>query len=173
MASLSSLKIITAIGQLLGTSTNDTAAAGNVGEELVSRITSTSAAGADATYFVATSLVLTAGCWDVIGSIEYQANGATFSAVNAEVGVSRFSGSTSTGLVRGDTRCVWNSVVPITFSAFTAVLHTVRVYCDGTNLTVGGQAAGVGTTLYLKGRISSFSAGQPDYLANLRAVRVR
>jgi hypothetical protein len=173
MASLSSLRIITAIGQLIGTSTSDTASAGNVGEEKVSRITTSTNTGASAAYFDATSLAMSAGTWDVKAAVEFSANTGVFTSVVSDLGISLTTGNSSTGLVTGDTRFMQNSSVPIAFTAFTMWLPTIRVYSDGTNMTVGGQSSAAGTTLYLKARISVFTSGQPQYRAYIQAVRVR
>jgi len=67
---------VSANGQILGTATNDSAVAGNVGEYIPSLISNQTGHPANSWTNV-TSLALTAGDWDVTGIFEMFLNGAT------------------------------------------------------------------------------------------------
>lgn len=69
--------------QIPGTATNDTANAGNLGEIIQSNIASGSAVSLTSPNTAnVTSIVLTAGDWDVYGQIPFLANGATVTTFN-------------------------------------------------------------------------------------------
>lgn len=88
-----------------GTTTNDSAASGVVGEyvqSVVSGVASSSGAFIDAT-----SISLTAGDWEVTAQWFYNPNGATYSGVTI-VGISQTTGNSGTGLVSGSNQYAWN-----------------------------------------------------------------
>ena len=71
---------IAAIGQIPGTATNDDAAAGKVGELITSKVASGSAISVTTgTIFNLTTISLTAGDWDVEGSLGFINAGTTVS----------------------------------------------------------------------------------------------
>lgn len=84
-----------------GTTTNDDAAAGFVGETVSSAI-GTTAFPATGTFGDATSISLTAGDWLV--GIQSQASSSTDTADDLTIGVSVNSGNSTTGLTTGDTQ---------------------------------------------------------------------
>lgn len=73
-------------GQVPGTNTNDNATAGNVGEFLSANASSTTpaASGTNKTLTGAT-LTLTAGDWDVEGTLVYSPIGTTYSRISASI----------------------------------------------------------------------------------------
>lgn len=93
---------ITATTQLIGkgTATNDSAAAGYIGEYVESVITTQQAVGATGVWTNGTSISLSAGDWDVSAIIEAQANGATLT--DYQIVISKYSGTTTTDHVYGD-----------------------------------------------------------------------
>jgi hypothetical protein len=139
---------------IVGTTTNDNAQAGSVGEyQSVVGGASISMSNSVVTNMV--SMSLTAGDWDVESSIQYQAGtGATVSLVL--VGVSTTSGATGT---LGQT----NSCT----GAFTSGVGTVPFCSPVTRLSLSAT-----TTVYSVG-LAVFSGGTCTGLGMLRARRVR
>ena len=84
-----------------GTTTNGTAAAGNVGE-IIESVVGLTNYPTSTQYGDLTSITLGAGNWLIDAQVYASANGATVTIVNA--GVSTTSGNSTTGLVKGDTR---------------------------------------------------------------------
>jgi len=146
------------IGQ--GTTTNDSASAGYLGEAVRSSIASGSAvnAGTSAQFSDVTSISLTAGDWDVSGIVGFTANGATVTAANAFAAISTNSGNTTTDHVTGDNQIA--GMEPTATYDRTLEIPTYRMSLSGT------------TTVYLKGRVS-YSAGTPKFYGRISARRVR
>ncbi len=138
-----------------GTATNDNALSGDRGQ-YISSVTAT------ATNFPATtvfgdilSMPLTPGDWDITAVLAFEPNGST--STNFTIGISSFSGTSSTGLSNGINRLTRtlgssgtdNTTVPnIRFSVFSS------------------------TTVYLK-YVATYSAGQPQAIGSLIARRPR
>ena len=144
--------------QIIGTTTNDSAAAGDVGE-YVENYASASNAPTSNQYGDLTSITLTAGDWDVSGVLEYLINGATWS--NVEIGITSHTGNDSTGLVLGSnwTTGQWasSSTTPTQVSL---VIPVFRVSLASS------------TTYYLKD-ISVYTGGPPTVYGRISARRVR
>lgn len=87
------------IRYLIGTTTNDSACLGCVGEYVTATANKTSAA--TNTYDDLTSISLTAGDWDVWGQINFADNGGTYTQYL--VAITGTPGNSSTGQVLGDT----------------------------------------------------------------------
>lgn len=157
-----------------GTSTSDSAATGYIGEYLENPRSSGTNTGASNAYFDGQSITLTAGDWDVSGSINFVAAGATFTSIALEVGISGKTGNDGSGLVitANDSLFAFTSSFTASFSQMTLAAPTVRVKCDGTNLIINGTTT-TGLVVYLKGNIGNYTAGQPTYSAFIRARRVR
>jgi hypothetical protein len=144
-----------------GTTTNDNASAGNVGEyiENVNSASSTNMP-ATGTFGVDQSITLTAGDWDITAMLLVFQNSATVSiapdmfigtvagndVTNRLLGVNYCNGDNTTGSGPSTT---WSLSVP-----------SYRVSISAT------------TTYYLKGKIS-YSAGTPQYRYRISARRVR
>lgn len=148
-------------GQLIGkgTATNDSAAAGYIGEYVESVIGSTSVT--NGTYVDGTSISLTAGDWDVSSLVEFSRNAATFTSTDFEVGISVVSGNNITGLVLGSNYFVNNAVVPVSFASFNVVVPGYRLSLSAT------------TTVYMKVYADTISAGTAKFQGRLSARRVR
>lgn len=84
---------------IVGTTTNDDAPAGDVGQELRT-FTSGTAAAASGVFDDCGSLALTAGDWDVCAILHGEYNGGTWSSLT--LGISPNSGNNSSGLTDGD-----------------------------------------------------------------------
>lgn len=135
-------------GQLKGkgTATNDAAAAGYIGEQITSAVT-TGGFPATTVWGDVISIPLTAGDWDVYAQMVCDNSGGTWSRV--DLGISTTSGNSSTGLVLGQNFVSegWaNSSTTPTIKALG--IAGFRVSLSGT------------TTYYLKFRCT-YSAGTP------------
>lgn len=142
-------------GGILGTTTNDAATAGNIGEYITGTIASGSAVALTTTTTAdVTSISLTAGDWDVTGVVDYAMASAT--ATNFQLGIS----TTSATLGAQDTYVQ----KPFAFAGSSATLGdnapTVRVSISGT------------TTVYLVAQ-ATFSGGSIAAYGTIRARRLR
>lgn len=150
---------MTAAGvSVLGTNTNDNAAAGYVGEYVTSQVTSDVSAGSSNVYFNITSISLTAGDWDVTGNMEFDLNSAT--ATSCIAVVSTFTGNTTTDHVSGYNKS--SGAVPLSTNAqgTSAQIPRFRVSIAST------------TTVYLK-CLYTYTAGTPQAIGSLTARRIR
>jgi hypothetical protein len=143
-------------GQLIGkgTTTNDNAASGYIGEYTSS--TSSLAPIARNSWGDLTSISLTAGDWDLSGSVLFNLNGATIT--NCQMSVSANSGTTTTDHVDGDNKL--SQTPPTSNNDTTATVASWRV-------SISGSA-----TYYLKARVDG-SAGTPQVRGRISARRVR
>jgi len=147
---------ITSTGAAIaGTNTNDSAAAGYVGEYVSSAVTATNY-GATNVWGDLTSISLTAGDWDVTAVAFINVNGATMTY--ADTGISVTSGNSSTGLVFGDNYLEINAVP--TFNTGISI-PAYRISIAST------------TTVYLKYRAGYSAGGPPTAAGRLSARRVR
>lgn len=142
---------------IVGTTTNDSAAAGNVGEAVRSAVANVSTNTTTDQYADLTSISLTAGDWDISGSVNFEKNASTWTIV--QMGISSTSGNSGTGLVEGDNflGIGFNSFPPLSFPI---TISSFRVSLSST------------TTYYLK-VFTSFSAGQPKAYGRISARRIR
>lgn len=158
IASLSSIRFSPTTNGILGTTTNDSATAGNVGE-YIQAIAGDSAAPTSTQYGDLTSISLTAGDWDVSGGVYWDSNTATWTV--AQGGISVTSGNSATGLNAGENLATasWasSSTTPLIQTSFVA---SYRISIAAT------------TTVYLKYR-STYTGGPPHAQGRLSARRVR
>lgn len=145
-----------------GTTTNDNAAALNVGEYVSSVIALTNIAVASGTYFDVTSISLTAGDWDISVNFNILRNAATFTALNFQTGATTTTGASSTGLVDGDNLGIMNVGASLT------TFGEMSIAVPGFRVSLGST-----TTYYLKGFLATFTAGTPQYAGRISARRVR
>lgn len=147
-------------GIIVGTNTNNSAAAGVVGEYIASTTTSTTNVAASGTYDDLLSISLTAGDWDVSGLIYFTNNGATWS--QARMAITATSGNSATGLDFGINGNIWVfASTSVVLTDLTLTMPVFRVSLSGT------------TTYYLK-RFASFSIGTPQSAGGrISARRVR
>lgn len=139
-----------------GTSTNDSATAGDVGEYVSASVTTPANHAATGTYTNITSISLTAGDWLVSGLILGELNGATQTALYGAI--SLFSGATTTDHVFGDNQSM--ATPPATAYHSGIVIPLWRVSVAST------------TTVYLKTK-ADYSAGTPQYVGRISAWRLR
>ena len=143
---------------ILGTTTNDSAAAGYVGEAVSSAVALGSAVSMTGSnqWVTVTSISLTAGDWDISAIVGFTLNGATVSYCSGGVGTA--NGNDSSGLVNGDTQ--EDASLPVAaFQTYTVI--------PGARKSISGT-----TTYYLKA-VFTYSAGTPKAFGRLSARRVR
>jgi hypothetical protein len=153
--------VATFSGQLIGAGTTaaDNAAAGYIGEAQRSAITSDTNFASTGVWGDGTSLSLTAGDWDVCAIIVAESQTGTWS--NVSFGIGSSSGTSTTGLTRGDNfqTSTWaNSAT--TPTQYSGTLCGYRVNQSST------------VTWYLK-ESAIYTAGQPQFRCRLSARRVR
>lgn len=143
---------------IIGTTTNDAAAAGYVGEYIESVQTATSVP-TSTQYGDLTSITLSAGDWDVSAASYFDRNGATWQLVT--IGISITSGNSTTGLVFGSSQ-----IEESWASTSTAVLEKGLVI-PSYRMSVNGS-----TTVYFK-MMATYSVATPQLRGRISARRVR
>lgn len=146
--------------KIRGTTTNDSATTGDVGEYVQSVVSAVSV-GATDTYSDTTSISLTAGDWDISGLHSFIRNGATFTDLDLRTGISTTSGNSGTGLVFGENATRDRQGNSNTFLNVPGSVPVYRVSISAT------------TTFYLKNYVGSYSAATPQVSGRLSARRVR
>jgi len=144
--------------RLKGTTTNDSASSGYIGEVIESVVTNQNAATSDQ-YGDLTSISLTAGDW-LVSAITWCYPGVGGTMTAALMAITTTAGNSSTGVLDGNT---YDNVPTGTISAG-----------DGNTLTVPSvhkQYAST-TTTYLKYK-STYSVGTPKWNGRITAVRIR
>lgn len=145
---------------MAGTTTNDAAAAGNIGQELNSSVSTYTNYSTTATYQNIASVTLTAGDWDVSAFFTYSSNSATITAAANAI----FVISTTTASGAGATEGVNLAYVPqaalLGTSLFSEAISPYRVSLSGT------------TTYYLNSQ-ATFTLGNPQFVGSIRARRIR
>jgi len=144
---------------ITGTTTNDSANTGIVGEIVSASVTSNTNTGATGAGFTATSLSLTAGDWDVSGLLQINSAGATFTSTDFYVGITTTAGG-GAGLTSVNSSEI-TGTLPLTFGKVPLIPPVVRMSLAST------------TTVYLNGYVSVYTAGQPVYICSMRARRIR
>lgn len=140
-----------------GTTTNDDAPTGWVGEYISSVTTTNSSAIATGAFDNISTMTLTAGDWDVSCSVFWQSNSATVTQFRA--GISLTSGNSETGMDLGNQQ---NGIVQTTgITNVTLVVPAVRLSLSGT------------TDVYLK-RMATYTVATPRTAGTrISARRVR
>ncbi len=139
-----------------GTSTNDDAAAGQIGEFVEATFAIDDVAAATGVFGDMTSISLTAGDWEVTGGVHAVLNSATVTGFFGAISVN--SGSTTTDHVSGENQ--FSALAPTASISTTTAIIPHRLSLAAT------------TTVYLKSRFN-YSAGTPRHLGYIKARRVR
>lgn len=142
--------------KIRGTTTNDTAANGFVGEVVTAEVSVYANAATSTQFKDCTSVALTAGDWDISLFIVLKANGATVTEWEAGIGTS--TGNSSTGLVDG-TNATEGGIPTAAFIAHISVPEWPT------------QISG-STTYYAKVE-ATYSVATPQYRCRITARRVR
>lgn len=135
-------------GEVLGTSTNSNATTGYVGEYVSSAfdVGSVAASGVIAD---ATSIVLSAGDWDISILASFDSTGMT----RGRIGISTFAGNTGTGLVTGDN--LIDSSLPNGTAMGSAAIPAYRFSSSGSNTVYFKYVVIYTVTPDIRGRISA------------------
>jgi hypothetical protein len=145
---------------IVGTTTNDNADAGNVGQHVSSNATINQNLAASTAWKDMTSISLTAGDWDVTVMGILNNNGATWTRL--DLATSSSAGDTSVGLTDGS-----NNI----FKTFGSSSTTPGY--DSLTIAAFRVSLSATTTYYLKAR-ATYSAGTPQlYAGRISARRVR
>jgi len=143
-------------GGIVGTTTNDNASAGKVGEYIESVITSSTNAVTSAQYGDLTSISLTAGDWDVMLEGRWNQNSSTWTEVFMGIGTTSGNSSTGTSIANSED---WNFT--------SASIGSVNIGISPFRVSLSGT-----TTYYLK-YLATYSAGTPQARGRISARRVR
>lgn len=142
-----------------GTTTNDNATSGNVGE-YISASASNQTFGTSDTYSDGASISLTAGDWDVSASVFWATSGGT-SWLYQDLGISSHSGSSTTGLTLGDTLAENDLGVSATNP-------------NEVSLSIPNVRASLSTTTIYYLKVNAFwTVSAPHYYCRISARRVR
>ncbi|NBO27602.1 MAG: hypothetical protein EBU96_12595, partial [Actinobacteria bacterium] len=161
-------------GPVLGSQTGAAIGSGYVGEVKSSVISTWTNLPGSAQYFDAANITLTPGVWLVTAKLMFLRNSATFSGTyvsDAIVGFSTTTGNSGTGLVEGYSSVDASNYIPVLFGAIPITTASSLIRCDSSNCYVAGNTL-TGTTLYLKGYLSIYTAGTPQYKGAIEAIRL-
>lgn len=150
------IKFVTTTDGIVGTTTNDNASAGNVGEYIES-VVATIAGGASGVFSDLTSIALTAGDWDVTGAI-YFSGGTGYTVW--QIGISLTSGNSTTGLVLGSNRFVTDLTGGVSVEQ--------NLYVPVYRISLSGAS----TPVYLK-FAQNYTGGTPVGSGRISARRIR
>lgn len=139
-----------------GSITNDSAAAGFVGQYISASQSTFTNFPATGTYGDLVSISLTAGDWDVSLQAMARLNGATMTTFS--VGISTTTGNSSAGLVEGDNLA--QTLPPTSTSTSSAAITSYRISLNAT------------TTIYYK-YSATYTAGNPQLTGRISTRRVR
>lgn len=157
-----------------GNTSGSTPASGEIGQEIISTALDSSPVNSPGTgtWGDVTTITLPAGRFEVSGNVFFLRNSATFTQIDLEASIITASGNSSTGTVNALNKFNFSlGAFALTWSNLVITFAPIRVYCDGTNITIAGTTT-TGTTLRLKELISSYSSGTPQTIGTLRAVRI-
>jgi len=163
-------------GPVYGTTTNDNAQTGYVGEVISSSVLNTSFNNTqDGIYTDLTTITLTAGEWAVSGTVQLDCNSATLSGITLECVIVPNSGNTAGSSVLAKNRILTDQGATFSGSLFKALTTVpLQVLSNGTDISVEGQAGGTGTqVLRLKTYFNTITSGSVLISGFIKAVRVR
>jgi hypothetical protein len=146
---------------MVGTSTNDNATAGNVGEEITGIQSTYTNFTTTATYQNITSVSLTAGDWDISAEGTLSVNSSTLTATANAIYVVATATAASTGSTEG------KNIVYIAQSAPTGSANKISISVPPHRVSIAS------TTSYYLNAQATFTAGNPQFVGSLRARRIR
>lgn len=153
---ISTFTFVPSSSGILGTTDGSRANGGIVGESTVSVVTTYTNYPTTAQYGDLTSLLLTAGDWDVTAVLDAQYNGATVN--NLRMGISTTSGNSSTGLNAGDN---------LVFSQGPTIAYDISEEVANFRLSLNTT-----TQVYLK-YFSVYTVAIPQAAGRISARRIR
>jgi hypothetical protein len=143
---------------IVGTTTNDSAAAGNVGETVLGNQTTLTNFPTSTQWGDLTSISLTAGDWLVWGTYEIVNNGGT--TTEYQIAITSTSGNSTTGFTNGLNNFQTRAASLTGTNDGQLTVSAVRFSLTGT------------TTVYLKYE-ATWSTTAPQAYGNIRALRIR
>lgn len=152
--------VVGANNNIVGTATNNNAAAGNIGEEVNSTISTYTNYTTTATYQAVTSITLTAGDWDISAFCSYSANAATITAGSNAIFVISTTSASAAGATEGKNIIYIPQAALLGTSIFSDAIAPYRVSLSGS------------TTYYLNSQ-ATFTLGNPQFVGTIRARRIR
>lgn len=160
--SINGTKIITSAtgSSITGTTTNDAAAAGIIGEEINAIQSTYTNFTTTAAYQNITSIALTAGDWDLSAFFTYSSNSATITAASNAIFVISTTTASAAGAAEGLNIGYIPQAALLTTSKFSDTVTPYRVSLSGT------------TTYYLNAQ-ATFTVGNPQFVGSIRARRIR
>lgn len=146
------------VSNIVGTTTNDSAAVGNFGQFASSLTTSGAAiSGTNSTWADFGSIILTAGDWDISLMCLFSRNGATYNGVQ-NCGIGTAAGNSATGIIDGDNQ------------AYGQIDNTSTLY----TVTVPPWRASIsGSTTFFGKIFTQTSAGTAKAYGRISARRIR
>lgn len=141
---------------IVGTTTNDSAAAGNVGQ-VVSAVSGAQNMPASTQFGDLLSIALSSGDWIVGANVLYA--GLAVTATEAKIGISITSGNSGTGLVDGDNT--------LYFLTATSLPETEAMTITNYRISLAAN-----TTVYLK-MLGVYTVGTPQMAGRITGVRIR
>jgi hypothetical protein len=145
---------------IVGTPSTSSAAAGIVGEEITSTVSTYTNYTTTATYQNITSIVLTAGDWDLTAFFTYNSNSATITASANAIFVVSTTTASASGSTEGKNIAYMPQAALSGTSLFSSSIAPYRVSLAST------------TTYYLNTQ-ATFTAGNPQFVGTIRARRIR
>lgn len=147
---------------------------GFVGQVISSVTANANIPAGSASFGDVTSILLTAGLWQISGYYSLARNSATFTSTDIGLGIT--NGATSgTNFVNGVNYQNPGAIIPTSFSRAELFVSPFIVRCDGSTITrVEDNIAftNSGLTLYLKLYVAVFTAGTPQGQGKLTAIRL-
>lgn len=147
-------------GGILGTTTNDAATAGNIGQEINAIQSTYTNFTTTAIYQNITSITLTAGDWDLSAQGTFSSNGATITGASDAIFLIGTATASATGSVEGQS---------ISYVPQAALLGTSHESFSMSPYRISISST---TTYYLNAQ-ATFTIGNPQFVGGLRARRVR
>jgi len=151
---------LAATSSIPGTTTNDNASSGNIGEEVNSTVSTYTNFTTTATYQNITSITLTAGDWDLSAFFTYSSNSATITGASNAIFVISTTTASASGATEGKNISYVPQAALLGTSLFSDAIAPYRVSINAT------------TTYYLNAQ-ATFTVGNPQYVGGLRARRMR
>lgn len=142
-------------GGIVGTKTNDNAAAGNYGEYISSIPLSNVTAATSGQYYDIAQILLTPGDWDINTMAEFFFAGGAVTM--AAIGIGTVAGNNSTNIATGNT---YNEAAPPT-----------AAYSPGVTIPAYRVSLSANTTYYLKGTLAYGVGGAPSSIGRISARR--
>jgi hypothetical protein len=145
---------------IVGTATNNSAVAGNIGEEFNSTVSTYTNYTTTATYQNIASITLTAGDWDITAQGTLSSNGATITAASDAIFVISTTTASASGATEG------KNIAYVPQAALLGTSHeSISVAPYRVSLS--------GSTTYYFNTQATFTLGNPQFTGTIRARRVR